>query len=56
MGVVKVVPTQKGAWPKLIYPNYSVLESKLKESREEKKVYSEKLESGKKVFKCVNVS
>jgi hypothetical protein len=49
-GVVKVVPTEKGAWPKLIYPNYSVLESKLKESREKKKVYSEKLGEWKKKY------
>jgi hypothetical protein len=47
-GVVKVIPLGKEAWPKLIYPNFAVLESKLKESKEKKKIYSEKLGEWKK--------
>jgi hypothetical protein len=45
-GVVKVIPTEK-EWPKLIYPNVGVLEFKLKESKEKKKIYVEKLNEWK---------
>ena len=45
-GVVKVIPTDK-EWPKLIYPNEGVLEFKLKESKEKKKIYLEKLKEWK---------
>lgn len=47
-GVVKVIPLEKNDWPKLIYPNTAVLESKLKESKEKKKIYSNKLNEWKK--------
>ena len=45
-GVVKVIPAEK-EWPKLIYPNVGVLDFKLKESKEKKKIYSEKLNEWK---------
>ncbi len=45
-GVVKVIPTDK-EWPKLIYPNTGVLDFKLKESKEKKKIYLEKLNEWK---------
>ena len=41
-GVVKAHETQK-EWPKLSYPNPEVLESKLKETKERKKSYNNKL-------------
>lgn len=46
-GVVKVIPAEKDKWPKLIYPNTDVLEFKLKESKEKKKIYLEKLNEWK---------
>lgn len=45
-GVVKVIPAEK-EWPKLIYPNTGVLEFKLKELKEKKKIYLEKLNEWK---------
>jgi len=46
-GVVKVIPVEKESWPKLIYPTTDVLEFKLKESKEKKKIYFEKLNEWK---------
>ncbi len=40
-GVVKAIATEK-EWPKLLYPDARVLESKIKEILEKKKIYSEK--------------
>jgi len=45
-GVVKVIPADK-AWPKLIYPNIGVLDFKVKEAKEKKKIYFEKLNEWK---------
>jgi hypothetical protein len=45
-GVVKVIPTEK-EWPKLIYPNIGVLDFKIKEAKEKKKIYFEKLKEWK---------
>ena len=45
-GVVKVFPSEKN-WPKLIYPNLGVLEFKLKDSKDKKKIYLEKLNEWK---------
>jgi hypothetical protein len=46
-GVVKLVPTEKDKWPKLIYPNIGVLDFKIKESKDKKKIYAGKLNEWK---------
>lgn len=46
-GIVKVIPGEKEKWPKLIYPNIAVLDSKIREAKEKKKIYFEKLNEWK---------
>ncbi|VVB76216.1 Uncharacterised protein [uncultured archaeon] len=46
-GVVKAIATEK-EWPKLLYPDVRVLDSKIKELIEKKKIYSDKLSEWKK--------
>jgi hypothetical protein len=46
-GVIKAVECNKD-WPKLVYPNIAVLESKLKETKSKKKSYSQRLNEWKK--------
>ncbi len=52
-GVIKAYPSEK-EWPKLGYPNNTVLESKLKEVREKKKMFNEKLASWEKAHKSAS--
>jgi hypothetical protein len=52
-GVIKAYPTEK-EWPKLAYPNNTVIESKLKEIKEKKKMFNEKLNSWKKTHKSAS--
>ncbi len=52
-GVIKTHPSDK-EWPKLVYPTSVVLESKLKEVREKRKIFNEKLSSWKKTHKSAS--
>ena len=45
-GVIKAIEGGK-EWPKLVYPNNAVLDSKLKEIKEKKNIYSKKLNQWK---------
>jgi hypothetical protein len=45
-GVIKAIAGEK-EWPKISYPNNEVLESKLREIEEKKKIYSKKLSQWK---------
>jgi hypothetical protein len=47
-GLIKAVAVTGKEWPKLIYPNPQVLEDKIKETKERKKIYGEKLGEWKK--------
>lgn len=46
-GVIKAIDSN-GVWPKLIYPNTGVLNSKIKESKEKRKIFESKLKEWKK--------
>lgn len=46
-GVVKALASE-GEWPSLEYPNKVVLDSKIRESKEKRKVYEEKISSWRK--------
>ncbi|MCX6803222.1 MAG: hypothetical protein NTY48_01475 [Candidatus Diapherotrites archaeon] len=46
-GVIKAVEANK-EWPKLLYPSIEVLDSKIKESKERRKIFASKLSEWKK--------
>ena len=47
-GLIKAVTVDGKEWPKLMYPNPEVLDSKIKETKEKRKIYSDKLGEWKK--------